>query len=313
VDLEGRVAIVTGAGRGIGREEALTLAKYGAKVVVNDLGAHFSGEGKDTTPAQQVVDEIRAMGGEAIADYSSVTDYNAMKNLVELALKTFGRLDIVVNNAGVLRDKMIFNMEESDWDTVMAVHLKGTFNLTRHACVYFREKSKQEGKEIPGRIINTTSDAGLLGNVGQANYAAAKAGIAAFTIVVAKEMSKYGVKANAIAPIARTRLTVDATPSMAAFMSQKPPEGEFDPLGPQNVAPVVAYLSSERCILNGEVVRVAGDKVWLMRGWHSVRRISSGKKVWDLDMLARKVEEELARDLPPREEITQPIMELMQG
>lgn len=313
MNLSGRVAIITGSGRGIGREEALTLASYGAKVIVNDVGASFSGEGQDSTPAQKVVDEIKAKGGQAIANYSDVTNHQAMKELVELAIKTFGRLDIVINNAGVLRDKMIFNMEESDWDTVMAVHLKGTYNLTHHACAYWREESKRTGKPVSGRIINTSSDAGLLGNIGQANYAAAKAGIAAFTIVVAKEMERYGVKCNAIAPIARTRLTTEATPSMAAFMSYTPPPGEFDRLGPQNIAPVVAYLSSEECLLNGEVLRVAGDMVWLMRGWHSAKRISSGKKIWDLKTLAQKIEHELVKDLPPREEITSPMAELMQG
>lgn len=313
MDLSGRVAIITGAGRGIGREEALTLASYGAKVIVNDVGATFSGEGKDTTPAQQVVDEIKSRGGEAIANYSDVTNYNAMKELVEFAIKTFGHLDIVVNNAGILRDKMIFNLTEADWDSVIAVHLKGTYNLTHHACAYWREESKRTGQPVSGRIINTSSDAGLLGNVGQANYAAAKAGIAAFTIVVAKEMERYGVKCNAIAPIARTRLTTEATPSMAAFMSYTPPPGEFDRLGPQNIAPLVAYLGSEQCILNGEVLRVAGDSIWLMRGWHSVRRISSNKKLWDLKTLSHKIETELIPDAPPREEITTAMMELMQG
>lgn len=312
MDLEGRVAIVTGAGRGIGREEALKLAELGAAVVVNDVGGSFSGEGKDNTPAQEVVDTIKAAGGKAVANYSDVTSYSATKEMVEQALKEFGRLDIVVNNAGILRDTMIFNMDENAWDAVIAVHLKGTYNVTHHACVYWRNESKA-GNEVSGRIINTSSDAGLLGNVGQANYAAAKAGIAAFTIVVGKEMERYGVKANAIAPIARTRLTTDATPSMAAFMSATPAEGEFDKLGPQNVAPVVAYLASKECVLNGEVLRVAGDMVWLMRGWHSAKKISSGKQIWTLDTLANKVENELLKDVPAKEEITNAIMELMQS
>ena len=312
MDLEGRVAIVTGAGRGIGREEALLLSKHGASVLVNDVGASFSGEGDDDTPAQEVVNEINDNGGEAIANYADVTDHQATKEMVEAAVKEFGRLDIVVNNAGILRDTMIFNMEESDWDSVMAVHLKGTFNMSHHASVYWRQESKA-GNEVSGRIINTSSDAGLLGNVGQANYSAAKAGIAAFTLVVAKELERYGVKANAIAPIARTRLTTDATPSMAAFMNQEPAEGEFDKLGPQNIAPVVAYLSSEACVLNGEVLRVAGDMVWLMRGWHSTNKISSNKEIWTLDGLATKVENELVKDAPPKEEITAAMMEVMQG
>lgn len=312
MDLKGRVAIITGAGRGIGREEALTLAAAGAAVVVNDVGGSFAGEGADTTPAQQVVDEIKAKGGRAIANYADVTNHQAMKDLVDLAVSEFGGLDIVVNNAGILRDTMIFNMEEAMWDAVIAVHLKGTFNLTKHACAYWREQAKA-GKPVSGRVINTSSDAGLLGNVGQANYGAAKAGIAAFTMIIGKEMERYNVKANAIAPIARTRLTTDATPSMAAFMSATPAEGEFDKLGPQNIAPVVAYLASEGCALNGEVLRVAGDMVWLMRGWHSVRKISSGKQIWTIDSLASAVEGQLIADAPPKEDIMGAIMELMQS
>lgn len=312
MDLEGRVAIVTGAGRGIGREEAILLAEHGAAVVVNDVGGGFAGDGSDQTPAQSVVDEIEAAGGKALANYSDVTDFKAVKEMLDQAVDRFGGLDIVVNNAGILRDTMIFNMEESDWDAVMAVHLKGTFNLTHHASVYWRAESKA-GNEVSGRIINTSSDAGLLGNVGQANYSAAKAGIAAFTLVIAKELERYGVKANAIAPIARTRLTTDATPSMAAFMSQEPAEGEFDKLGPQNIAPVAAYLASEECALNGEVLRVAGDLIWLMRGWHSTNKISSNKQIWSLDGLATKVETELLDGAPPKEEITAAMMEVMQS
>lgn len=311
MDLKGRVAIVTGGGRGIGREHALTLASYGATVVVNDLGAGFGGDGADTTPAQQVTDEIKAKGGKAVANYASVTDFKAVGQMVQDTIKEFGKLDIVINNAGILRDKTIYSMEEDMWDAVIAVHLKGTFNLTHHACKYWRELSKSTGQPVAGRIVNTSSDAGLLGNFGQANYAAAKAGIAAFTIVVAMEMEKTGVKANCIAPIARTRLTTDATPSMAAIMSAKPPEGQFDKLGPQNIAPVVAYLSSEACILNGEVLRVAGDHVWLMQGWHSVKSIKSGKKIWTIDQLANAVENELIKDRPKKENIQAAMMQLM--
>lgn len=310
MDLQGRVAIVTGGGRGIGREEALTLAQYGATVVVNDLGGGFGGDGADATPAQQVVDEIKAKGGKAKANYASVTDHKAVGDMVNDTIKEFGRLDIVVNNAGILRDKMIFGMEEDMWDAVMAVHLKGTYNLTHHACKYWREESKA-GKEVSGRIVNTSSDAGLLGNVGQANYAAAKAGIAAFTIVVGMEMERSGVKANCIAPIARTRLTTDATPSMAAIMGAKPAEGQFDKLGPQNIAPVVAYLASKECVLNGDILRVAGDHVWLMQGWHSVKSIKSGKQIWTIDQLANSVESELIKDRPKKESIQAAMMQLM--
>ncbi|MCS6925275.1 MAG: SDR family NAD(P)-dependent oxidoreductase, partial [Candidatus Binatia bacterium] len=209
--LDGKVAIVTGAGRGIGREEALLLAKHGAKVVVNDLGGHFDGTGADTRPAQLVVDEIKAAGGEAVANYESVADFKAAKRIIECALDTFGKLNILVNNAGILRDRMIFNMTEEEWDAVINVHLKGTFNCTRHACEYWREQHKL-GNVLNGRIINTSSDAGLLGNAGQSNYGPAKAAVATMAIIVDAEMQKYGVTANAIAPMARTRLTVDATP-----------------------------------------------------------------------------------------------------
>src|SRR5437773_6917823 len=218
--LAGKVAIVTGAGRGIGREEALLLAKHGAKVVVNDLGGHFDGTGADTRPAQQVVEEIKAAGGDAVANYDSVADFKAAKRIVQCALDTFGKLNIVVNNAGILRDRMIFNMGEEDWDAVVAVHLKGSFNMSRHACEYWREEHKK-GNVLNGRIINTSSDAGLLGNVGQSNYGACKAALAVMAVIIGQEMKKYGVTANAIAPVARTRLTVDATPSTAALMGQE--------------------------------------------------------------------------------------------
>src|SRR5215510_7347668 len=219
--LEGKVAIVTGSGRGIGREEALLMAKHGAKVVVNDLGAHFDGTGQATaTPAQEVVAEIKKNGGEAVANGDSVADFKAAKRIVECALDTFGKLNIVVNNAGILRDRMIFNMAEEDWDAVVAVHLKGSFAMSRHACEYWREEHKK-GSALNGRLINTASDAGLIGNVGQSNYGAAKAALALMAIVMDAEMQKYGVACNAIAPVARTRLTVEATPSTAAFMGKK--------------------------------------------------------------------------------------------
>src|SRR5437588_12122711 len=227
--LDGKVAIVTGSGRGIGREEALLLAKHGAKVVVNDLGAHFDGTGQATaTPAQEVVAEIKKKGGEAVANGDSVADFKAAKRIVECALDTFGKLNIVVNNAGILRDRMIFNMSEEDWDTVIAVHLKGTFAVTRHAAEYWRNKNKQNGGSVNGRVINTSSDSGLLGNPSQSNYGAAKAAIAAFSVIIDHELKKYGVTVNAIAPVARTRLTVDATPATAALMGKEAAAGEFD-------------------------------------------------------------------------------------
>src|SRR5436189_1686910 len=223
--LDGKVAIITGAGRGIGREHALLMAQHGAKIVVNDLGAHFDGTGQPTaTPAQEVVAEIKKKGGQAIANGDSVADFKAAKRIVQCAIDTFGKLNILVNNAGILRDRMIFNMAEDEWDAVIGVHMKGTFNCTRHACEYWREQHKL-GNILNGRVINTSSDSGLLGNAGQVNYGPAKAAVATLAIIVDAEMQKYGVTANAIAPMARTRLTVDATPQTAGVMAQ-PEEGE---------------------------------------------------------------------------------------
>ena len=302
--LDGKVAIITGSGRGIGREHALLMAQHGAKVVVNDLGAHFDGTGQPTaTPAQDVVAEIKKKGGEAVANGDSVADFKAAKRIVECALDTFGKLNIVVNNAGILRDRMIFNMAEEDWDAVVAVHLKGTFNMCRHASEYWREEHKK-GTVLNGRIINTSSDAGLLGNVGQVNYGASKAAVALMAVVIGQEMKKYGVTANAIAPLARTRLTVDATPSTAAIMGQKPPEGEFDVFDPRNVSPLVAWLASDDAAeINGQVFRVGGASVWPMRGWHSATRIRGDKKVWEPAALGKRIKEELAKGITAPESL----------
>ena len=296
--LEGKVAIVTGSGRGIGREEALLMAKHGAKVVVNDLGAHFDGTGQPTgTPAQEVVTEIKKMGGEAIANGESVSDFKAAKRIVECAIDTFGKVNIVVNNAGILRDRMIFNMAEEDWDAVIAVHLKGTFNMSRHATEYWREEHKK-GNILNGRIINTSSDAGLLGNVGQSNYGACKAAVATMAIIIGQEMKKYGVTANAIAPVARTRLTVDATPSTAALMGQRPEEGQFDMFDPANIAPLVAWLASDDAAsVNGQVFRVGGSSVWPMKGWHSATRVKNPEGRWDPAKLGARIKEELAKGI----------------
>jgi NAD(P)-dependent dehydrogenase (short-subunit alcohol dehydrogenase family) len=297
--LEGKVAIVTGSGRGIGREEALLMAKLGAKVVVNDLGAHFDGTGQPTgTPAQEVVAEIKKMGGEAVANGDSVADFKAAKRIVQCAIDTFGKLNIVVNNAGILRDRMIFNMGEEDWDSVVAVHLKGTFAMSRHACEYWREEHKK-GNILNGRIINTASDAGLLGNVGQSNYGACKAAVATMAIIIGHEMKKYGVTANAIAPVARTRLTVEATPSTAALMGGDVKPGEFDAFGPQNIAPLVAWLASDDAAgVNGQVFRVGGRSVWPMKGWHSATRIQNDKAAtWDASELGKVIKAELAKGI----------------
>ncbi len=302
--LEGKVAIVTGAGRGIGREEALLLAKHGAKVVVNDLGGGFDGSGGDIGPAQTVVNEIKAAGGEAVANTESVSDFNAAKRMVEQACDTFGHLNIVVNNAGILRDRMIFNMGEADWDAVINVHVKGSFNMSRHACEYWREQHKA-GNLLNGRIINTSSDAGLLGNVGQLNYGAAKAALALMAITLDAEMRKYGVTCNAIAPLARTRLTVEATPSTAGLMGAEVKEGEFDVFGPQNVAPLIAWLCSDDAKdVHGEVFRVGGGTVWLMKGWHSVSKVQQ-RGTWDPALLGGKLKEELAKGLTAKENLAQ--------
>jgi NAD(P)-dependent dehydrogenase (short-subunit alcohol dehydrogenase family) len=297
--LEGKVAIITGAGRGIGREHALLMAKLGAQVVVNDLGAHFDGTGAPTaTPAQEVVSEIKKNGGDAIANGDNVADFKAAKNIVDTAIKTFGKLNIVVNNAGILRDRMIFNMDEESWDAVVAVHLKGTFAMARHACEYWREEHKK-GNVLNGRIINTASDAGLLGNVGQTNYGACKAAVATMAIIIGQEMKKYGVTANAIAPVARTRLTVDATPSTAALMGGEVKAGEFDVWGPQNISPLVAWLASDDAAsCNGQVFRVGGRTVWPMKGWHSAAKVQNPKQAaWDAAELGKAVKAELAKGI----------------
>lgn len=271
--LEGRVAIITGAGRGLGREHALLFAAEGAKVVVNDLGGDIHGEGADRAPAQQVVDEIRAMGGEAVAHTESCADWDAAKRLVDLAIETFGDLHVLVNNAGILRDKMLVNMTDAEWDAVIAVHLRGHFCPTRHAAAYWREQVKA-GKEVKAAIVNTSSGAGLLGNVGQTNYGAAKAGIAAMTIIEAMELARYGVRANAIAPVARTRLTL-GTPGMDQMVQPPSDPAKFDPWDPANVSPLVAYLSTADCPFNGGVFHVGGNQVGLYVNWTLHDRITA--------------------------------------
>src|SRR5437763_8085241 len=205
---DGRIVIVTGAGRGIGREEALEFARQGARVVVNDVGVSREGTGEDATPAQSVVDEIKALGGEAVANYDDVSDFDGAKQLVQTAIESFGGLDVLVNNAGILRDRMLVNMTIEEWDSVIKVHLRGTFATSHHAAGYWRERSKA-GDDVDARLINTSSSSGIYGNVGQSNYGAAKAGIAAFTVIAAMELARYGVTVNAIAPAALTRMTED--------------------------------------------------------------------------------------------------------
>jgi len=276
-NLEGKVAIVTGAGRGIGRAHALALAAAGAKVVVNDLGAALSGEGHDDTPAQQVVDEIKGAGGEAAANGENVADFAGAERMVGQAIDEFGRLDILVNNAGILRDRMLVNMTEGEWDAVINVHLKGHFAPTRHAAAYWRERSKA-GDEVRGRVINTSSPSGVFGNVGQTNYGAAKAGIAGFTVIAAQELQRYGVTVNCLAPNARTRMTEDT------FDMGAPAEG-FDPLDPGNMSPLVVALSADEAQeITGQVFHVWGGAVNALRGW-SAGELFHADERWDADAL----------------------------
>lgn len=257
---EGKIAIVTGAGRGIGREHALSLASQGAKVVVNDLGGNIDGSGGDLSPAEQVVQEIKGMGGEAIANGDSVSDWAGAERLINTAIETFGGLNIVVNNAGILRDRMLFSMSEAEWDAVINVHLKGTFAPTRFACVYWREQSKA-GKPVSGRIINTTSVSGIYGNPGQTNYGAAKAGIASFTNIAALEMARYGVTVNAVAPVALTRMTEGLGPA---------PESDEDreKRSPRWIAPIVTWLASDEAAeVTGRVFEASGDVLAVSEGW----------------------------------------------
>ncbi|MDN5893218.1 MAG: SDR family NAD(P)-dependent oxidoreductase [Nocardioides sp.] len=272
--LEGRVAIVTGAGRGIGREHALLLAKEGAAVVVNDLGGNNEGDGSDATPAQQVVDEIAAAGGRAVTNADNVATWGGAKALIELAVSEFGSLDILVNNAGILRDAFVAAMTEEQWDSVIAVHLKGHFATLHHAAEYWKAKSKA-GEEVAASVINTASASGtFMPNAGQVNYGAAKAGIAAITQVAAMELYRYGVRVNAIAPVARTRLTL-ATPGMGAIFAAEVPEGEFDAFDPSNIAPIVAYLAQERCQVNGRIFAVQGGAIQTLRGWEVEQTIET--------------------------------------
>src|SRR2546421_11389095 len=259
-DLSGKVAIVTGAGRGIGRSHALALASAGAKIVVNDLGAGLAGEGSDPGPAEQVVEEIRAGGGEASTNGENVADFAGAGRLVQQTVDEFGRLDILINNAGILRDRMLVNMTEEEWDSVIAVHLKGHFAPTQHAAAHWRERSKA-GEEVRARVVNTSSPSGVFGNVGQANYGAAKAGIAGFTIIAAQELQRYGVTVNCLAPNARTRMTEET------FEMGERPAG-FDPLDPANISPVVVALCADDAQeITGQVFHVWGGAVNALQGW----------------------------------------------
>ena len=284
--LDGKVAIVTGAGRGIGREQALALAAAGARVVVNDLGTDLSGTGSDGSPATQVVQEIEKAGGEAIADGENVADFAGAKRMVDQAIEHFGQLDILVNNAGILRDRMLVNMEEAEWDAVIAVHLKGHFAPTHHAAAYWRERSKS-GDTLHARVINTSSPSGVFGNVGQANYGAAKAGIAGLTLIAAQELGRYGVTVNCLAPNARTRMTESAYGTLPV------PQG-FDLLDPKHNSPiVVALCADEAQHITGQVFLVQGGAVNALKGWGDGELFFS-ENGWEPDSLL----DELLRRYP---------------
>ncbi len=277
---DGRVVIVTGGARGIGRGHATLFAREGARVIVNDWGAEVDGNGGAPGPAGEVVDEIRAAGGEAIANGEDVADWQGAERLVHAALETYGRLDVVINNAGILRDRMLVNMEEREWDEVIRVHLKGTAAVSHFAAAHWRERSKA-GLGNEARIINTSSGSGLYGNPGQSNYGAAKAGIAAFTIIAALELERYGVTVNAIAPAARTRMS----PPSGRIRSVEIPEGQFDPYAPDNVAPLVVWLGSgESSAVSGRVFGIAGGEIYVGEGWQPGARIDKGER-WSPDEL----------------------------
>ena len=278
---EGRVCIVTGAGRGIGREHALMLASEGAKVVVNDLGGNVDGTGGDLSPAEQVVAEIRDLGGEAIANGDNVADWEGAQRLVNSAIEHFGTLDVVVNNAGILRDRMLTNMTEAEWDAVINVHLKGTFGPTRWAAAYWRDKVKA-GEKVDGRIINTSSVSGIYGNPGQTNYGAAKAGIASFTIIAARELKRYGVTVNAIAPGALTRMTEGL-----AGMPQDD-DAQREMMAPRWIAPVATWLASTQSAdVTGRVIEVSGQMLAIAEGWHRGPTTKPVEDPKDMDAVVR--------------------------
>jgi NAD(P)-dependent dehydrogenase (short-subunit alcohol dehydrogenase family) len=277
--LKDRVAVITGAGRGIGREHALLFASEGAKVVVNDLGGNPDGTGADAAPAQQVVDEIKAAGGEAVANYDDISDFEGARKLIDQAVETYGDLHVLVNNAGILRDRMLANMSEEEWDAIMRVHLRGHFCPSRWAAAYWRDQSKA-GKEGKRSIVNTSSTSGLFGNIGQTNYGAAKTGIATFSIIADQELRRYGVRVNAIAPAAATRLIG----TIPGHSPDEPAKDEWSSMDPSNISPFVAYLATEDCPLHGRAFFVQGGEVCLFQPFVVVDRIEKSGR-WTVEEL----------------------------
>ncbi|MDQ1431030.1 MAG: hypothetical protein QOF40_1632 [Actinomycetota bacterium] len=291
---EGRVVVVTGAGRGLGRAHALAFAAEGAKVVVNDVGAELDGTGGAAGPAGEVVDTIRAAGGEAVANAGDVSSWDGAAGIIATAIDTFGKLDVLVNNAGIVRDRMAVSMEEHEIDAVLAVHLKGTLATMRHAANHWRERAKS-GEDTQGRIINTSSAAGLHGSIGQTVYSSAKAGIAAATLVAAAELGRYGVTANAIAPAARTRMTEEAFADMMAAVEP----GAFDAMAPENVSPLVVWLGSEQSKdVSGRVFELEGGLIMVAEGWDRGPQIDKGDR-WEPAELGPVVADLLAKAAPP--------------
>jgi NAD(P)-dependent dehydrogenase (short-subunit alcohol dehydrogenase family) len=290
---DGRVVVITGAGRGLGRSHALAFASEGAKVVINDLGGAPDGSGASAGPAHDVVDEIRAMGGEAVANADDVSDFDAAAGIIKTALDTFGRLDVVVNNAGILRDRMFVNIQPDEWDATIRVHLRGHFCVGRHAAAYWRDRAKA-GETVDARLINTSSGAGLMGSVGQTAYAAAKAGIAAMTIVQAVELGRYGVTANGLAPSARTRLTAGVFSDM-----MKEVDSGFDAMDPDNISPLVVWLgSAESRDVTGRIFEIEGGVLSVCDGWQHGPRIEKDRR-WEPSEVGPAVRELIAQAPPP--------------